>query len=45
MRSLISELPTKYYSGDQIQNDMCGHVPYMGKRRGAHRVLMRKPEG
>jgi hypothetical protein len=34
-------LITKYYSGDQIKKD----VAFMWVTRGAHRVLVPKPEG
>ena len=36
------------YSGEQVKkNEMggAGHVARMGARRGAYRVLVRKPEG
>jgi hypothetical protein len=37
---------TNYYSGDQIRkNEMGDHVAHMGEKRGAYRVLVRKPEG
>jgi hypothetical protein len=34
MRSLISELPTKYYSSDQIQTEMCGACTIYGEKEG-----------
>jgi len=37
---------TKYYSGDQImKNEMGGACSTYGERRGAHSVLVGKPEG
>ena len=37
---------TKYYSGGQINRmRWVGHAAHMGKRRGAYRVLVEKPEG
>jgi hypothetical protein len=37
---------TKYFSGDLMKNDeMGGHVARMGKKRGAYRILVRKPKG
>ena len=43
----ISVLLTKYYSGDQIENNEMGGEcsTYGGERRGVYRVLVRKPEG
>jgi hypothetical protein len=38
-------LLTKYYSSDQIKNEMSGHVEIMGKGIGAYRLLVRRPEG
>jgi len=38
-------LLTTYYSGDQIKNnEIEGHVACMGERKGAYRLLERKPE-
>ena len=37
---------TKCYAGDQFEkNETGGHVAYIGERRGAYRVLVRRPEG
>jgi hypothetical protein len=42
----IFRLFTKYYSGKQIEkNEMGGACSMYGEKRGAYRVLMRKPEG
>jgi hypothetical protein len=39
-------LVTKYYSGDEIKKNEMGRACSMyGARRGAYRVLVRKPEG
>ena len=39
-------IPHQYRSGNQVKKtEMVGHVTHMGERRGAHRVLVGKPEG
>ena len=39
-------IQTKHYSGDQMKRmRWAGHEAHMGKRRGAYRVLVVKPEG
>jgi hypothetical protein len=35
----------QYCSGDQIENEMGGHVARMGERRGVCRALVGKSEG
>ena len=46
-RGALCAVPlTKYHSGDQIKKmRRAGHVACMGDRRGAYRVLVRRPEG
>ena len=46
-RGALCAVPlTKYHSGDQIKKTRrAGHVACMGDRRGAYRVLVRRPEG
>jgi hypothetical protein len=39
------ELATKYQSGDQVKKEMGGAYGTYGGQRGAHRVLVGKPEG
>jgi hypothetical protein len=37
---------TKYSYNDQVKEDVIGgHVPRMGDKRNAYRVLVGKPEG
>jgi hypothetical protein len=42
--ALWSVLLTKYYASDQRRMRWEGHVECMGDRRGAHRVLVRRPK-
>jgi hypothetical protein len=45
MRSFMNHTFHRTLFGDKIKNEMGEHVVCMGERRGACRVLVRKPEG
>jgi hypothetical protein len=45
MRNFMICVPTRYFLGDQIEEERCvGYVTHMGKKRNACRLLMGKPE-